>query len=138
MVREYGYVYGAVCPWDGESFSLILPQANTPSMELFLQEFSNYYRDYRVVMVMDQASWHRAGSLEGFDNICIIHQPAHSPEVNPVEHLWEYFRENYFHNHGYNSLDELAETLVQALVSLSNDKSTVQSLTGFHWTIFNV
>ena len=56
-IREYLYVYSAVCPNDGELFSLILPQANAATAEVFFNEFSEAYASYRVVMVMDQASW---------------------------------------------------------------------------------
>jgi hypothetical protein len=50
-------------------------------------------------MVMDQAAWHRTSDIDGFENIRIIYQPPYSPELNPVEHLWEYIREkNYMRN----------------------------------------
>ena len=90
-VREYTYIYGAVCPADGESFSLILPSANTEMMTLYLREFSLFYKDYRIVMVMDGSPWHKAKDLETFENIRIIFQPSYSPELNPAEHLWEHF-----------------------------------------------
>ncbi|NEO25178.1 transposase [Moorena bouillonii] len=47
---------------------------------------------------MDKAGWHRSKSLEIPENIRIIFQPAYSPELMPVEHLWEHIRENYFYN----------------------------------------
>ena len=68
-VREYTHVYSAVCPIDGDSFSLILPYANTEMMTIFLREFSEYSQNYRIVMVMDGASWHKSKELELFDNI---------------------------------------------------------------------
>ncbi|MCE7911196.1 MAG: hypothetical protein DCC43_03615 [Candidatus Brocadia sp.] len=74
-VREYTYIYGAVCPADGDSFSLILPSANTEMMALYLREFSLFYKDYRIVMVMDGAPWHKAKDLEPFENIRIVFSP---------------------------------------------------------------
>ena len=47
-VREYTHVYSAVCPIDGDSFSLILPYANTEMMTIFLREFSEYSQNYRI------------------------------------------------------------------------------------------
>jgi len=32
-------------------------------------------------------------------------QPAHSPELMPVEHIWEDIRKNHFYNHVYKSMD---------------------------------
>jgi len=135
-VREYTHVYSAVCPTNGDSFSLILPYANTEMMTIFLQEFSEYSQNYQIVMVMDGASWHKAKKFELFDNIRIIHQPPYSPEVNPVEHLWEHLREKYFKNGYWYSMDKLEDDLENALFEVSKSKETIQNLAGFHWTIF--
>jgi putative transposase len=47
-------------------------------------------------------------------------------------------RERYFHNQAFSSIDALEEELVRALREMEHDKPTIQSLTGFHWTIFNI
>lgn len=83
MVREYTHVFSVACPSDGQTFSLILPLADTPAMRLFLQELSQQFKDYRLVVVMDQAAGHRSQGLGQFENIRILFQPAHSPELNP-------------------------------------------------------
>ena len=135
-VREYTHVYSTVCPNDGDSFSLILPYANTDMMTIFLREFSEYAQKYRVVMVMDGASWHKAKKFELFDNIRIIYQPPYSPEVNPVEHLWEHLREKYFRNGFRSTMDKLENDLMNALLEVSKSKKVVKNLVGFCWTIF--
>ena len=136
MVREYTHVYSAVCPIDGDLFSLILPYANTEMMTIFLREFSDYSQHYRIVMVMDGASWHKAKEFEVFENIRIIHQPPYSPEVNPVEHLWEHLREKYFRNGFWPTMDTLENELTNALIDVSKSKETIQNLVSFHWAIF--
>ena len=87
---------------------------------------------------MDQAGWHKAKNLKSFDNIKIVDLPPYSPELNPVEHIWEYIRENHFYNQPCNSLDEVEEKLTFSLVELNANKNTLQSLIGFHWTIFDI
>ncbi len=135
-VREYTYIYGAVCPADGESFSLILPSANTETMSLYLRESSLFYKDYRNVMVMDGASWHKTKALETFENIRIIFQPPYSPELNPAEYLWEHLRENYLQNGFWPSMGALEKVLMKALIAITHNKEIIQSLTGFHWAVF--
>ena len=130
------HVYSAVCPIDGDSFSLILPYANTEMMTIFLREFSEYSQKYRIVMVMDGASWHKSKKLELYDNIRIIHQPPYSPEVNPVEHLWEHLREKYFRNGYWSTMDKLENDLTNALFEVSKSKETIQNLAGYYWAIF--
>lgn len=134
-VREYTYAFSATCPSDGDTFSMILPYSDTEMMTLFLEGLSEHYKDYRVVVVMDGAAWHRSKNLATFQNIRIILQPPYSPEVNPIEHLWDHIREKYLANLYWPNLDELEKALYEALTSIANDTETIQSLVGFHWAI---
>src|SRR5439155_6092373 len=85
VVREYVYVYTAVAPAQGEMISLILPEASTAMMNLFLEQVSQTYSKYFIVMQVDGAGWHHAHELVIPDNIRLIEQPPYSPEVNPVK-----------------------------------------------------
>ena len=131
--RQYTYAYSAIAPKSGSSFSLILPEVNAESMTLYLNELSKFYKDYRIVMAMDQASWHGRHTVELIDNIQIIHQPPYSPELNPVEHLWEHIRQNYFGNSYFENMDCLETTLTNALKEVHSDKKTIKSLSNFYW-----
>lgn len=68
-VREYIYAYTAVSPDDGENFSLILPRSNKEMMNIFLEEFSEQYKGYRVIIAMDGAPWHPSENSNKSDNI---------------------------------------------------------------------
>ena len=131
LVREFVQVFAAVAPQTGELISLILPVANTAMMNLFLAHVSETLANYFIVMQVDQAGWHHSRTLEVPANIRLITQPAHSPEVNPVEHLWEELREKYFHNRVYPSLDPLVERLCLGLNAIAADKERVCSLMSF-------
>lgn len=136
--REYICAYTAVSPDDGENFSLILPRSNTEMMNIFLKEFSEQYQEYKIIIAMDGAPWHPSGSSNRYDNIRVIRQPPYSPEVNPVGHIWEYIRENDFHNRQFKTLDILEDKLVNVLSKLGENKDIVKSVTGFHWATINV
>ena len=82
-------------------------------------------------MQVDQAGWHRSQELVIPANIRLIPQPAYSPEVNPVEHVWDELREKYFHNRIFSSLDALIDRLCQGLTDLADDAERLRSLTGF-------
>src|SRR5437773_5446048 len=88
VVREYIYVYAAVAPAEGKMTSLILPTADTAMMNLFLSHVAKTFADFFIVMQVDQAEWHQAKDLQVPENIRLIPQPAYSPELNPVEHVW--------------------------------------------------
>jgi V8-like Glu-specific endopeptidase len=131
VVREALYVFAAVAPSLGKMCSLILPTANTEMMNLFLEHVSQTFSDYFMVMQVDQASWHQAKALVIPENIRLIKQPPYSPEVNPVEHIWDDIREKYFHNRVFSSLDLLTDTLCQALNMLSDNPQRITSMTNF-------
>lgn len=131
VIREAVYVYAAVAPALGEMVSLILPQADTAMMSLFLEEVSQTFCSYFIVMQVDQAAWHRSHELVIPNNIRLIYQPAYSPEVNPVEHIWEELREKYFHNRAFSSLDLLIDRLCQGINELTADADKIRSLTYF-------
>jgi hypothetical protein len=131
VIREYVYVYAAVAPTQGQMVSLILPDTSTAMMNLFLEHVSHSFPDHFIVMQVDQAGWHRSQELHIPTNIRLIPQPAYSPEVNPVEHVWDELREKYFHNRIFPSLDELIEVLCQGLTALADDPGRLRSLTSF-------
>jgi DDE superfamily endonuclease len=131
VVRESVYVFAAVAPSLGLMSSLVLPAANSARMNLFLREVSQTFANYFIVMQVDQAGWHRSKALQVPANMRLIEQPAYSPEVNPVEHVWEELREKYLHNRVFPSLDPLIELLCQGLNDLAADTKRLSSMTGF-------
>jgi putative transposase len=131
VVRESVYIFAAVAPGAGLMTSLVLPSANTAMMNLFLEHVSQSFEKYFIVMQVDQAGWHHSKELIVPANIRLLEQPAYSPEVNPVEHLWEELREKYLHNRLFSSLDALVEVLCQGLNELTDDKERLSSMMSF-------
>ena len=131
IVRAFVYVYAAVCMALGKITSLILPYANTEMMNLFLQEVAQDFKDFFVIMLVDQAGWHKSKTLIIPENIRMVRQPPHSPELNPVEHLWEDLRENAMPNAAFKSLDQVEQALCHRLVNLENDPACLRSMTNF-------
>lgn len=134
IVRQYIYAYTALCPATGDNFSMILPNSNTSCMDIFLSELSGFYKDNRLILIMDQAGWHTSENLKTFENIIIWTLPPRSPELNPVEYFWKYIRDDKkFNNNIFNSLDEVEDKLEQALVEMHYDKETVKSFANYSW-----
>jgi transposase len=132
IIRKYTYAYSTICPETGESYSLILPYANTDCMDIFMQGVSDEFRNYRIIMGMDRASWHTGDKVKKWDNIVPLFQPAYSPELNPVENLWHYIRESgKFKNTTFESMEAVEKQLSEELRNL--DRKTVKSISLFHW-----
>jgi transposase len=104
-------------------------------MKIFMEEFSKQLKAYRVIMVMDGAAWHKSKQLGEFENIRTLYLPPYSPELNPVEHLWEHIRERYLRNSFWLSIEGLEEMLEKILHEICKSLKTVQTLVGFNWAI---
>lgn len=128
MIREYIYAYSALSPQTGDCYSLISPYCNTEAMNEFLQQLSNQYKDYRIILILDKAGWHISQSLKLADNIKLLHLNPYSPEQNPVELLWREIRRKYFHNVIFENLDEVENKLQQALLFYYQHKQDVIKL----------
>jgi transposase len=133
FIREYEYAFAAVSPQDGLLDTLVLPTVNTEAMGIFLAEVSQRHADEWIVMVLDGAGWHRAKRLKVPANMRLISLPPWSPQLNPVEHVWEEVREKWFANRVFDSLSVVEEQLMTALKTLEEDSPRVASLTGFEW-----
>jgi transposase len=131
QVRQYIYAFVAVAPALGMMSCLVLPHANTKMMNLFLQQVSLEFKDYFIVLQLDRAAWHRAKKLQVPENIRLLPQPSYSPEVMPVEHVWDDIREKHFDNRIFKSLDLVEDTLCDALKELIDEPERLQSMTFF-------
>lgn len=107
--------------------------ANTDMMNLFLEEVSKDFKDYFVIMLVDGAGWHRSGGLKVPENIKLIYQPSHSPELNPVEHLWEELREKHLPNRAFRPLDAVERALCEGLCKLHDDPARLRSMSNFEY-----
>jgi len=131
VIREYTSVFAAVAPAEGKMTSLILPTANTAMMQLFLEHTSRAFAEYFLVVQVDRAGWHGAKALIVPDNIRLIAQPANTPELNPVEHVWEELREKPLPNLALPSLDGVVDRVCDGLRQLEADPERLRSMTYF-------
>jgi transposase len=93
---EWAYLFAAIQPATGADVALVLPEATTRTMSLFLAEFSRTLpNDVHAVLVLDRAGWHGAKALEVPANVTLVPLPPYSPELNPVERVWLYLRERF-------------------------------------------
>ncbi len=114
------YMYSSINPNTGEDYSLILSCVDTEMMNLYLKKFSLAYRKESIVLVMDQAGWHKSKQLSIPRNIKIVYLPPYSPELNPVERFWRFLKKEVLHNFVYESLDELINKLLAFYKTIDN------------------
>ena len=86
-------------------------------------------------MVTDGAGWHRSDLLTIPANMRLLPLPPYSPELNPVEHIWDDLREKSFHNRVFESIDALEQHLSSSLREMELDNQRVHSIVAWPWII---
>ena len=104
---ENFYMYSAVSPATGEDVSLFLPWANTSMMNVFLEAMQEALTGRDCILVLDQAGWHNAQDLRVPKNIELVYLPAYSPELNPVERLWQWLKRHSLRNQFHANLESV-------------------------------
>ena len=59
-------------------------------------------------MQLDNGKFHHSSQLKIPDNFLLVFQPPYSPELNPIERLWQYIKQELSWGL-YDNLDEIQE-----------------------------
>jgi transposase len=126
---DWLYVIGSVCPQTGQTVGLISPNINTNVINVFCEQFTKELcRDVHVVMLWDRAGFHTSKKLRIPENITVMPLPSYSPELNPVENLWHYFRSHFWANRSYSDYDDLRLAAVDGWRKAALDADVVKSV----------
>ena len=128
----YLWVYGAVEPLTGEGFFYEFTHLDTVCFENFLELFaSKYHEDLHIIQV-DNGGFHNSLKLSIPENVILLFQPAYSPEVNPIERLWGYIKEQLKWLR-FEQIEELRAAVQKELNKLTNE--VIASLTGWQFIL---
>ena len=132
MVRDNrhtsAYLFGAICPDRGIGAAMITPCANSWAMNLHLAEISTQVEPgAHAVPVCDGAGWHQLGEkLRVPDNITLLPLPPYSPELNPMENVWAYLRQNKLCARVWDGYDDIVEACMKAWYFLVDDPNRIR------------
>ena len=62
-----------------------------------------------AVVLLDQAGWHQSKRLVIPANITLLPLLAKAPELNPVENVWQFLRENWLSNRIFTSYEAILD-----------------------------
>ncbi|CIZ34404.1 transposase family protein [Streptococcus pneumoniae] len=130
-IREFRYCYGAVDAHTGESFFLRAGGCNTEWMNAFLEELSQAYPDDYLLLVIDNAIWHKSSTLKIPTNIGFAFIPPYTPEMNPVEQVWKEIRKRGFKNKAFRTLEDVMNQLQDIIQEL--EKEVIKSIVNRRW-----
>jgi len=129
---SYYYIYGLVDPVTGRSFFYEFSHFNSDCLGLFLEQFTQEYQEEIHIIQLDNAPCHTAHKLIIPENIILLFQPPYCPELNPIERVWQYIKQQ-LKNLFFTSLDDVKYKVAKILNSLSED--IIHSLTGWQYIL---
>ena len=123
------YIFGAICPQEGKGAALVMPRCDTEAMAAHLQEIALHVAaDAHAVLLVDQAGWHMSAKLKVPDNITLLPLPARAPELNPVENIWQFMRDNWLSNRVFASYDDILAHCCEAWNKLVDQPWLIMSI----------
>lgn len=132
---ESAYLFGAICPARGVGAGLAMPFADTEAMQYHLSEISRMVRrGSHAVLLLDRAGWHTTGNLRWPTNITPILLPSRSPELNPVENVWQYLRGNFLSNRVFETYGDIVDAACDAWNRLIDMPDVIKSIGTRSWT----
>jgi hypothetical protein len=128
------YIFGAVCPDRYIGAALVMPEVNLEAMEAHLAEISRRVTPgAHAVLVLDGAAWHTSPKLRVPDNISLLPLPRYSPELNPVENVWEFLRANFLSHRVWDGYDAIVDACRDAWNKLMLMPEQIASITTRAW-----
>jgi transposase len=136
IIRQNGfksaYFFGAVNPDNGDKSSLLFDGVDSRVMNIFLDNISQTVSPrVHILMFVDGAGWHSSDELEVPKNMALYHLPPYSPELNPIERLWDYLKENYLSGCVFANMDEIFDYGVRAWNTL--EPETIKTVCRAPW-----
>ena len=112
----------------------MMPKANTRAMQTHLDEISRAVAHRaHAVLLMDRAGWHTTAKLTVPKNITVVLLPSRSPELNPMENVWQYMRQNWLSNRVFDSYDAIISAGCEAWNKLLDQPEIIKSIGSRKW-----
>ena len=104
------YIFGAVCPEAGKGAALVLPRCDTQAMNLHLAEIAAAVAPgAHAVLLVDRAGWHVSAKVAVPPNITLVPLPPKCPELNAMENVWQFMRDNWLSNRVFQSYEAIVD-----------------------------
>ena len=104
------------------------------AMQWHLDEISSQVSEgAHAILILDQAGWHTTDNLLIPTNITLLPLPPRSPELNPVENIWQFMRDNWLSDRVFKSYDEIIAISADAWNKLIDQPWRIMSIGLREW-----
>lgn len=109
-------------PLEGKAAGIVMPACNSEAMSMHLEEIAFHIAPgAHAVIILDQAGWHPP-------NITLMPLPPRCQELNPVENIWQFMRDNWLSNRIFKSYDDIVDHCCHAWNKLADQPWRIMSI----------
>jgi transposase len=118
--RAIRCVYGFLNVKSGKEHAFKTLRANSKESCNVLDKIGNIYKDKKIFLIWDNASWHKSEEIKNFlrttkHSFHLINFPPYAPELNPQEHVWKAGRAQVTHNNFISDIDKASNQFLHYL-----------------------
>ena len=128
--RQNFYLYGVIEPATGASFFWEFSHPDSLCFQRFLELFSQAFAESLNLVQMGNGRFHQSTALKLPENVLPIFQPAHSPQLNPIERLWQHLKQA-LRWENCAKLDELRQKVSEVLKAITPE--VIASICGWNY-----
>ncbi len=112
----------------------MLPEVNAGMMQFYLNLISeNVADEHHAIVLMDRASWHTTEALNVPENMTLMPLPPYSPELNPMEQVWQQLRKIKLSNACYKNYDDIVDSCCKAWNTFIDEDGNIRNLCSRSW-----
>lgn len=126
------YIYGVVEPQTGENLFYEFTHLNTDCFQAFLELVSAKFAEELLIIQLDNGAFHKAKRLQVPSNIILLFQPPYTPELNPIERVWQHLKRGLRWKLPRN-LEELREMMKNRLEEMTVE--VIASIVGWDYIL---
>ena len=129
---KYFWLWGSFSPITGDAHYMISDGVSKAAFLAYLDDLSQYKPRELKIIIIDNAAFHSTKDIILPENIILIPIPPYSPELNPAEKMWQYFKDKIAMKI-YKSLNELEMKITELLSEISKEET--KSITSYEYLI---
>jgi len=142
QIPTYGHhasvtLFGTVEAGTGEVVTTTASSAKKEAFITFLQHLLKKYEGKFIVMVTDNAPIHKSQIVTDFmeehaDSLLFVHLPPYSPNLNPIERLWKWLKQQVIANKFHPTKASIEESIESFLTEIAQMPQAVLQRLGIH------
>lgn len=111
--------YGALNLKSGKETAIAVGRQDGKHTIQFLKKLAKQYLKHHIMLVWDNASWHKSKEVRAFlkttRQFTLMNFPPYTPEFNPQEQVWKNLRQNVTHNNFEEDFSVTVKTCLRYL-----------------------